>query len=230
AGVNPSLLVGERLSVAVPITRWDVGATHENLTVLAQLHFLTGDGFSDRALPLAKRMRKTRERRRLSHAVTLNDRVPTPSPERFRFTLKRGAARNKRPQSPAKLTMNFSERPPVAQEVPVLGGDELVVGNLRVSLDLLAQCFQNTRHSDHDVDAIFFDCRHDFRRFVRLAEINFSREELRNKDSHQLPEDVTQGQQAQKAQWMYETFPTRVSLEFLFNWREVGEEISVRET
>src|SRR5215216_3730526 len=101
---------------------------------------------------------------------------------------------------------------------------------MSVSLYLLAECFQNAWHSDHDVDAIFFDCRHDFRRLVRLAEVDFSGKELWNEDSHQLPEDVAQRQQAQKAQWMYEPFPTCIPFEFFFNRREVREEISVCET
>ena len=70
----------------------------------------------------------------------------------------------------------------------------------------------------------------DLRRLVRLAEIDFSGKELWNEDSHQLSKDVAQRQQAEKAQWMYESFPTRVSLEFFFNRREVGEEISMCET
>ena len=68
------------------------------------------------------------------------------------------------------------------------------------------------------------------RRFVRLAEIDFSAEELRNEDSHQLSKDVAQRQQAKKTQRMYESFPARISLEFFFNGREVGEEISMCET
>src|SRR6185503_5691514 len=56
ARVNPTLLVGDRLAIAVPIPACDVFTTNEDLAVVAELHFLTRYRFADRAVPHAKRM------------------------------------------------------------------------------------------------------------------------------------------------------------------------------
>src|SRR6185369_9787541 len=103
ARMNPTLLVGDRSAVAVPISVRDVFTANEDLAIVAQLHFLSRDGFANRAVPHAKRMRKTRERRSLGHAVPLNDCVPEMTPERFCFAFQSCTAGDESPKAPPEL-------------------------------------------------------------------------------------------------------------------------------
>src|SRR5215217_1771680 len=152
ARVNPAFGVSDRLPITAPVSRGDVFTTDQDLTVFAQLHFLSRDGFSDRSVTHAKRMRKTRERSSLGHAIALNDCIAESTPESFRFAFERGAAGDERPETPAKLPVDFSKRPPVSYEMPASGGVELVVGNF--SFHFLSQRFEHARHGDDDVDAM----------------------------------------------------------------------------
>ncbi len=113
ARVNPAFVVSDRFAIALPVSRRDVFTAHKDLTVVAQLHFLPRDGFSDRAVSHAKRMRKTRERSRLRHAVSLNDCVAEAAPEGFRVAFQSCTAGNEGPEAPSKLAMYVSEGPPV---------------------------------------------------------------------------------------------------------------------
>src|ERR1044072_1304766 len=108
-------------------------------------------------------MRKTRERSSLSHAVALNHCVAESTPESFRLGFESCPAGDERPEAPAKLPVDFSERPPISYEMPVSGCFDLVVRNF--SFHFLAERFEHTRHSDHSVDASLLHCADDLRRF-----------------------------------------------------------------
>ncbi len=125
AGVYPALLIGERLSGAIPVTGRHVFAAYENLAVVTQLHFLTRNRFADRASLHAKRMRQAGERRSFSHAIALNHCVTQPPPKSFRVAFQSCTAGDESPEAPTKTMMHASKRPPVAQEMPSLSGLQL---------------------------------------------------------------------------------------------------------
>src|SRR5215216_3041393 len=109
------------------------------------------------------------------------------------------------------------------------GFRELIGGQVFIVCEFLAQGFENAWHCYDNVDPLLLYDGDDFGRLVRFAEINFRAEELGKEDTHQLSKDVAEWQQAEKTQRMYESFPTRVLLEFLFDWGDVREEIAMGE-
>src|SRR5688572_3102419 len=137
-------------------------------------------------------MRDRRKRSGFGHAVALNDGVTDSSPKCLHFFFKRRASADERPQSPTEAAMNTAKRPPVLQEVPVFGCLKSVREIAIVSEDFLAERLQHARHGYYRVDVLLPRCLHDLRRLERLQEVNFTANDLRHKDPHQLSKHVTQ--------------------------------------
>jgi hypothetical protein len=126
--------------------------------------------------------------------------------------------------------MNVSEGPPVSQKVTAFGSGELSVGESFVVREFLAECFEYAWDCYDDVDLLLLDDGDDLRWLVRFAEVHFGANQLGNKDGHHLSEDVAQWQQAEEAQWMYESFPACVFAEFFFDGSDVREQVAMCET
>src|SRR5205085_11607566 len=97
------------------------------------------------------------------------------------------------------------------------------------ALDVLAQRVEKTRDCDDDRDALTLNRVDDLRGVERILEEDFAAQKLRHQKAHELSEDVAERQKAEEAYGVYETLPAQVLLNLLFERREVGEKISVRE-
>jgi hypothetical protein len=98
-----------------------------------------------------------------------------------------------------------------------------------VPLDVLAQGFEHARDRDDDRDALATDDLDDLRRVERVLEVDLAAEELRDEDSHELPEHVAERYEVQKPYRVHQPLPLDVTTYLRFERREVGEEVPVRE-
>ena len=73
------------------------------------------------------------------------------------------------------------------------------------------------------------DVLDDLGRVQRILKEDLAAEELRHEDAHELPEDVAQRDEAEEAERVHDAFPTHVLPYLLFERREVGEKVRVRQ-
>src|SRR5205085_12033514 len=138
AGVNPALLICNRLNVRAPIAGRDVVAAHQNLAAVTQLQLLAGNSFANRSLPCTKRMRQAGERSSLGHPVALNHCIAESSPKTFSVAFESCATSDEGPKAPTKSMVCAMEGPPVSQEVATFRCGELRARNFALAHDLLA--------------------------------------------------------------------------------------------
>src|ERR1700690_1028542 len=175
------------------------------------------------------------ERSCFRHAVTLHDGIANPAPELFRVRWQRRAARNHCPEFPPKRAVNRAEAQPAAQEffsfAPFVIALEFFEAALRGDIpnQLVAQRFNQPRHSDEHGNALLANGANYLRWIERVHEHRSPAENLRKKYSQQLPEDVAQRKQIQKTQWVKKAFVAPVTVDLLFNWLEIREKVSVRQ-
>src|SRR2546422_10887294 len=126
------------------------------------------------------------ERRRLSHAVALNNRKAEPSPKAFGVRIEGGAAGNESPEFPSEHSMNTPKCPPAQDEVPAFGGfnffSKLVkfTSGFILSFNYFAQDFEHPRHRDHNRDAFVPDGFNDLRRIDGCLEEQLAATKLEN--------------------------------------------------
>src|ERR1700716_641230 len=110
------------------------------------------------------------QRRRLRQPVSLDRGVTQSAPEFFGLTVERGAARDKRPELPAKLPAYRAENPPPMQEMLAFRRAEPpaklfgLTTIFEIALDLLLERLQNPRHTHQHRHSLASDRAHDFRR------------------------------------------------------------------
>src|SRR5438067_13227293 len=120
------------------------------------------------------------ERRRLSHAVTLNDRKAEPLPKAFGVRIEGRAARNEGPELPPEHSMNTPKCPPPEDEVTAFGSCDFFSKLLKftsrfvVSLNSLAQDFEHPRHRNHNRDAFAPNGGNDLRSIERCLKEDFA--------------------------------------------------------
>ena len=130
--------------------------------------------------------------------------------------------------------MDLPESPPALHEMLVLRGLELSLKPLRfsrdfqVALDLVFQRFHQTGHSDDDRDALPLDDLQDFGRVERVLENDGRGQQLRQEDAEDLAEDVAEWQKIQKAKRVKDALVAQVFADFVFERRQVGENVAVR--
>src|SRR5437588_7840898 len=99
-------------------------------------------------------MNDANERRRLSHAVTLNHCEAQPTPKLFGFLVEGRAARNKCPALPTEHSMYATKVPPTQNEMLVARCFEFLSKLIEPSLgfvhslDSLAQRIEHARHGN----------------------------------------------------------------------------------
>src|SRR5438132_7880517 len=153
------------------------------------------------------------ERRRLSHAVALNDCKAQPLPKAFGVRIEGGAAGNEGPELPAEHSMNTPKCPPPEDEVAAFGGYDFFSKLLKfatrfvVSFNSFAQDFEHPRHRHHNRDTFAPDGFNDVRRIERCLKEDFAAKQLGHEDTHELSEHVAQRYQIEKAQRMDQALP-----------------------
>ena len=150
----PSGLIQHPMSAAcIPVPGSHASAAHQNLAIIRQLHLPTRQHFANRSLAQSKWMIHADQRSRLREPVALNHRVSQPIPEFLGLAVESRAARDHRPEFPAKLPANRAEGPPAAQKMLRLRSREFVVKGFdlpltfQLPLDLLLQRLQHPRHA-----------------------------------------------------------------------------------
>src|SRR6266536_3258480 len=98
-----------------------------------------------------------------------------------------------------------------------------------VTFNPLAQAIEHARHEYDHRDAFFARLVDDLRRVKRAMKVNFTAQKLRDKDAHELSEDVAQGHEIQEANRMNKSLPLDVFFDLNFERQKVGEQIAVRE-
>src|SRR5207248_804768 len=149
--------------------------------------------------------------------------------------VERRPARDEGPELPAEVTVDASERPEPLERVRAFGGGKLPAQLFAAAtrglppLDVLAQRFEHARDCDDDRDALGLDGAGYLRGVERVLKVNFAAKELRHEEPHELPEDVAERQEVEEADGVDEALPTQVLPRLLFERREVGEQVAVRE-
>src|SRR5919202_1048847 len=98
--------------------------------------------------------------------------------------------------------MHVAEFPPTPRRLPAPRLFELApelgeaTARLRFALDLLAQCVEQSRHGDDDRDAVAPHGLDDLRGLERVLEKDLAADDLRDKDAHELTEDVAERHEA----------------------------------
>src|ERR1017187_6464733 len=96
-----------------------------------------------------------------------------------------------------------------------------------VSLQLFLQRLHQTGNSDHHRYSFLLDGVNDFAGIQRVLEEHCCRQHLRQKDSQELSEHVTQGQQVQKPQRMKDAFILQVLANLPLQRFQVGENVAM---
>ena len=175
------------------------------------------------------------ERRRLRHAVALYDREAEATPEHLTLGVERRAAGDEGPELPAEVTVDVAERPEALERVRASGcrefASQLFAATARglAPLDVLAQTVEHARDCDDDGDALCPDRAGDLRRVERVLKVNLAAEHLRHEKPHELPEDVAERQEVEEANRVDDALPARILHDLLFERREVGEQVAVRQ-
>src|SRR5664279_4611564 len=110
ASAKPTFLAQHRLQFfSLPIAGRDVGAAHQDFSVLVELDLAAFEHFANRALAGAKGMVQRNQRCCLRQAVALNHDETQKPPEFLGFGVEGRAARDEGPKLPSELVVNFAE-------------------------------------------------------------------------------------------------------------------------
>src|ERR1019366_310264 len=118
ASAKPTFLAQHWLQFfSLPIAGRDVGAAHQDFSVLVELDLAAFEHLADRAFAGAKWMVQGNQRCRLRQAVALNDHEAQAPPEFLGVGVKRCTSGDEGPELPSELVVNFAEAPPAPHEV-----------------------------------------------------------------------------------------------------------------
>src|SRR5882672_728882 len=105
---------------AAPISAGYAAAAYEDLAVIGEFEFASGQDFADRAAAGLKRMIQADQRRGFRQPVSLDHGISQSMPEFFGIAIEGRAAADHGPKLPSKLAANVAERPPAPQKVLAL--------------------------------------------------------------------------------------------------------------
>jgi hypothetical protein len=132
--------------------------------------------------------------------VSLNDGVTEAAPEFLRFGRQRSASRDQCPEFLTKARVNAAETPPAPQEFLAIRALEIAAKfphlalGLQISLELVAQRFDQSWHGNEDRDTLAANRSGDVAGAQRIEKDRCAAENLRDEDSEHLAEDVAQRQ------------------------------------
>jgi hypothetical protein len=169
-----------------------------------------------------------------SETVTLNHGKSQPGPECLRFQIQRGTARNKGPELPPEPAMDTAKAPPAFNKVFSPGRFKLLVKpvqlvlRLEIELDLFLQCFQNAWHPYQHRNPLALDRADHLGGIQTFLENDEPLQQLRDEDTEELPEDMTQRQQVQEADRMNHSFVLQIFLNLALERLEVRQDVAMR--
>src|SRR5207302_4705619 len=154
-------------------------------------------------------------------------------PEFLRVAIKRGAARDERPELPAELAMDVAKRPPTAQEMLAFGGSKALAERVHLSLvldvafQLLLQRVQDSGHA-HQYRHPFAPDSTDYFGGLELFLENYRpAQKWRQQYSQELPKDVAQRQQVKKPYGMDQSLVFQIGPDLALQWGDIGEHVAM---
>src|SRR5437879_3832174 len=235
SSAQPAFLIGGTKFTLFPIAAGNVFTADENFAIFGELEFAARQYLANGPLRCAKRVIQADERSRLRHAVTLNNGIAQKLEKVFSFVRKGCAARNGRPEFPAKAPVDLAKHPGALEKFSTFCIFESSLQPLRFplafefSLDTCMKEIEHPRNGDKRRGSLLLDAAYNLRGIARRFENDRGPKQRRNKQRHKLSEHVAQRNERDESQRAKPKLIFPVLFDAAFQRLKVCQKISVRQ-